>query len=323
MYIKNCIKRNFTTLLLLMAFAGGFLLVGALIEGYGTYKQLTNIIQLAGFLGIVSVGQTVVILTGNFDLSCGAMISLNGIFFALMYKEVGVDWVALIFLTILLGLLLGAFNGAGVCFLKIPPLVMTLASGNIYKGIALVITKGTSTFAEINALNWFVNEKWILGFNGVVLLWALFSVATIFLLGNTTFGKAVYYTGSNPLAAHYSGISTKRTSIIAYCISGICCAVVGILLVGFTGKSYFGMGESYQFLSVAAVVVGGTSISGGKGSYGGTIAGTLLIILIQSVLTLFKIPYGGQVAIQGGIILLLVILYSIDYKRDNIKKLTN
>lgn len=315
--MKNFLKRNFTALLLLMAFAAGFLFVGMLIEGYGTYRQLTNIIQLAGFLGIVAMGQTVVILTGNFDLSCGAMISFNGIFFALMYKEMGVDWVALVFITILVGVILGSFNGLGVCFLKIPPLVMTLASGNIYKGIALVITKGTSSFAEIGALKWFINEKWFFGFNGVVLIWIICGATAIYLLRSTTFGKAVYYTGSNPVAAKYSGISTRRTSIIAYCISGICCAVVGILLVGFTGKSYFGMGDSYQFLSLAAVVVGGTSITGGKGSYNGTVAGALLIILIQSVLTLFKIPYGGQLAIQGGIILLLVMAYSMDFKRKS------
>lgn len=311
------IKANMSTILMFGVFIIGWILVGVFVEGFGSFGHLISIIQLAGFLGIVAAGQNLVILTGKFDLSMGAMISFNGIFFALAYKEWGLNWVLMIFLTLLMGILLGAFNGIGVSILNVPPLVMTLASGSIFKGIALVITKGTSSFAEIPALNWFVNEKWLFGVNGVLLVWLICIIVVVFLLNKTTFGKAIYYTGSNSLAAHFSGISTKKIVIAVYMISGFISAIVGLLLVGFTGKSYFGMGDMYQFMSLAAVVVGGTSINGGKGSYIATVMGALLITLIQSVLTLLKMPYGGQLSIQGLIILLLVIAYSMSLREKH------
>ncbi len=317
MRYNSATRANISTILMFGVFILGWILVGFFVEGFGSFGHLISIIQLAGFLGIVAAGQNLVILTGKFDLSMGSMISFCGIFFALAYKVWGFNWVLLIFLTLIMGILLGAFNGIGVSTLNIPPLVMTLASGSIFKGIALVITKGTSSFADIPEFNWFVNEKWLFGINGVLLVWLICISVVFFLLNKTTFGKAIYYTGSNSLAAHFSGISTKKICIAVYMLSGLFSAIVGLLLVGFTGKSYFGMGDMYQFMSLAAVVVGGTSINGGKGGYIGTVMGALLITLIQSVLTLFKIPYGGQLSVQGLIILLLVITYSLSLKEKH------
>jgi ribose transport system permease protein len=131
----------------------------------------------------------------------------------------------------------------------------------------------------------------------------------IALLHKTTLGKKIHYLGSNPLAFLYTGSRPQRVIVLTYALSGLLSGCTGVLLVGFTGQSYLEMGNAYQLLSIAAVILGGTSILGGKGGYLGTVAGALLLTLISSVLILLKVSFGGQMAIQGALILALVMLY--------------
>jgi len=308
--MKALFKNHFSTVLLFSVFIVSWIVLSFCVDGFGSFAQISNILQISGLLGIAAAGQNLVILTGNFDLSIGAMISFSGVLFALGVTDSALPWGALAAITLGAGALMGLFNGVGVSLLKIPPLVMTLASGSIFSGLALVVTQGMASFAEVPVLQSFVNDKWFFGLNGIVFVWVIVAVVIIFLLKKTVLGKKIIMTGSNETSARISGIPTRRIVLALFVCSGILSAVVGLLLVGFTGKSYFGMGDTYQFMSLAAVVVGGTSIMGGKGDYLGTVAGALLLTLIQSALTLFKIPYGGQLAIQGLIIFVLVVVYS-------------
>ena len=129
-------------------------------------------------------------------------------------------------------------------------------------------------------------------------------------MNSTTFGKKIFLLGSNPTATKYAGINSKRLVISVFIVGSIFSAITGILLIGFTGNSYLGMGDSYQAASLSAVVMGGSSILGGSGSYLGTIAGALLLTLIGNVLTLFSVSGGGQMAIQGALLLGLMIIYT-------------
>ena len=133
-------------------------------------------------------------------------------------------------------------------------------------------------------------------------------------MGSTSFGKKIQFLGSSPAAAMYAGYRPKALILGVYLLSAALSAITGMLLIGFTGNSYLGMGDSYSLASVAAVVMGGTSILGGSGSYLGTIAGALLLTLIASVLTLFQVSGGGQTAIEGAILLLLMIAYTVATK---------
>ena len=146
--------------------------------------------------------------------------------------------------------------------------------------------------------------------NGIILTWIFVVAAMVILLSKTVFGRKMYYVGLSQTAARYSGFNTNKIVITVYILAALLSGLTGILLVGFTGQSYLTMGNQFQMMSIAAVVVGGASILGGSGNYIGTIAGVLLLTMITSVLTLFRIPSGGQLAIQGAIILLLVVLNS-------------
>lgn len=317
--LRYAVKNNIKTIYLFIIFISSYIVLGIFVEGFGKLEHFAYLLQLASFLGIVSAGQNLAILTSGIDLSVGSSISMGAVFFTLILEKTGMNVVFAILLTVLLGIVLGLINGLGISILRIPALVMTLATTNIYKGAALVITNGTSSFMKQPAFESFINDRWFFGFSGVVFTWVIVSIVIIFVLRKTVFGRKSYYIGANPTAAVYSGINPNKIRIMVYTLCGVFSVITGMLLAGFTGKSYFGMGDIYQFTSIAAVVVGGTSIMGGKGSYIGTIAGTLLITMIQNVLILFKISFGGQVAVQGFIILLLVIIYGIDLHKKKKK----
>lgn len=305
-------KKHRGTAVLFLLFIASYLMMGMFMEGFGKLTHFAYLLQLSAFLGIASAGQTLVILTGGIDLSIGSSISFCSVFFALMLEKTGLGLGPVLALTLAAGILLGFINAMGVSCLQIPALVMTLATLNIYKGAALVITRGTSNPINQPEFEAAVNNRWFLGFSGVVFVWVVTVAAVVFLLRKTVLGRKVYYIGSNPMTAAYAGINERAIKMTAFILCGLSGAIAGILLTGFTGKSYFGIGDVYQFTSIAAVVVGGTSISGGKGGYMGTVAGALLITVIQNILILLRLPYGGQMAVQGLIILVLVIIYRVN-----------
>lgn len=315
--IGDVIKNNSKTLLLYLLFFIFWIVVGQFVPGFKTLGHFAYILQLAGLLGIVAAGQTLAFLIAGIDLSVGMVITFGGILTTLILATTQGNLVVAIILALIICSLIGTFNGFGISIIGIPPIVMTLATSSIITGIALILTNGTPHAANHQGLENWVNNGWFFGMNGVVFIWVIVTIAMTLLLHKTSLGKKIYYLGSSPLSTTYAGHNPHRIAIFVYTISGLLSGVTGILLVGFTGRSYFGMGNTYLFLSLAAVVVGGTSLLGGKGNYFGTIAGVLLLTMISSVLILFKISYGGQLALQGLIILALVIVYSLEFKRKN------
>lgn len=309
-------REHWRIVLSYLLFAASWMIVGLFVQGYGTSSHLLYLLQLTGFLGIVAAGQTLVILIGGIDLSVGSVITFAGIMTTQLMA--GTDWGlgAALAVALLGSALVGAFNGLGVSLMGVPPLVMTLATSSILQGVVLVITKGTPQAANAPGFSRFVNEPVLLGLNGINVTWLVVTVVMLVLLAKTTFGKKIYYLGSGPVAFRYAGYKPFPTIVAVYALSSLMSGLTGILLVGYTGQSYLDMGSAYQMLSIAAVILGGTSILGGKGGYTGTIAGALLLTLIQSVLVLFKISTGGKMAVQGLLILLLVILYGRESKQS-------
>jgi ribose transport system permease protein len=291
-------------------FAGCWLLVSQFVRGYGTIGHFLYIIQFAGLLGIVSAGQTMVIVSGGIDLSVGSLVTL----YAVTVTQTAFVRHSPIILALGFGFLViivfGLLNGIGVGIIRIPALIMTLASSTIARGVALLITNGTSHEVHDVAFQTWVVKPGILEINGILQSWIVISIVVVFLITSTSYGKKLQFLGSSPKATVYAGYNSKALTVVVFVLSGVLSGITGMLLIGFTGNSYLGMGESYQLASIAAVVMGGTSILGGSGSYLGTIAGALLLTLITSVLTLFNVSGGGQTAVEGGIILVLMIVYS-------------
>jgi ribose transport system permease protein len=284
--------------------------VATAVRGYGTLDHFLYIVQFAGFLGIVSAGQTLVIVAGGIDLSVGALITLSAVVTTQTMYANHLAFPAAALCGLLASLAFGVLSGVGVGSIKIPPLIMTLVSATIAKGAALLMTDGSPHEMRAQGFQDWVVKPGAFGINGILQTWIAVSVLVVFLMGSTSFGKKLQFLGSSPKATVYAGYNPKTLTVSVYAISALLSGATGILLIGFTGNSYLGMGDTYQLSTLAAVVMGGTSILGGSGSYAGTIAGALLLTLITSVLTLFSVSGGAQVAIEGAIILLLMIAYA-------------
>lgn len=281
----------------------------AISPGFASIGQLSNVLVLAAFLGIVAIGQTLVILIFGIDLSVSAVITLVNLVLTAYIAGSDERTLVAVLLALAIGAAVGLTNGLGIRFLRIPDLVMTLATFSIVTGVALLYSGGAPAGRSSPLLNTIATGR----LGGIlpwsVIVWAALAVLTIFMLRRTTIGRYVYAIGLNRRASRFSGISVGRTVVVLYTISGITAAMAGVLLTGYTGSSYFGIGDPYQLASIAAVVVGGTSIFGGRGGYGGTIAGAFIIVLIQSLLTVLNIADAGRNIVYGLVILALLLVY--------------
>jgi ribose transport system permease protein len=293
-----------------LLFAGCWLIVSLTVAGYGTIDHLRYILQFAGFLGIVSAGQTLVIVSGGIDLSVGSLVTLSAVTVTQTMFAAHLPFFVAICVALVVSIAFGILNGVGVGFIKIPSLIMTLASSTIAKGVALLLTNGSPHEIRDAAFQAWVVKPGLFMINGILQSWVIISILVVFLMDATSYGKKLLFLGSSPRATVYAGYSPKTIILGVFILAAVFSTITGILLIGFTGNSYLGMGDLYQLGSIAAVVMGGTSILGGSGSYLGTVAGALLLTLIGSVLTLFNVSGGGQTAVQGGIILLLMIAYA-------------
>jgi ribose transport system permease protein len=195
--------------------------------------------------------------------------------------DAGLWWV--IPLVLLIGAAVGLFNGFGVVVMGLSPVVITLATNGLMHGITLVTTEVNATRFGAPAVNWFVNGS-ILGFSPTVWFLVPFVVFGWFLLGRTAFGRRVFAVGCGHRAARMSGIDVGATVVGTYVLSGICSAIVGLLLVGFGHLAVLGMGEAYMLPAIAVVIVGGTLVTGGRGHYLGIFGGALLLTGLSTLL---------------------------------------
>ena len=211
---------------------------------------------------------------------------------------------------ILCGVALGLINGIGVAYLRIPSMIITLATNAVAQGLMVVYSGGFSPKDSASApMRYLATGFTIPGVPNAVIMWAIVGAATIFLLSRTTFGRSIYGIGNRERAAYLSGINTRRIVMITFAISGGLSAFGGVLLAGYGGKAAQSMGDAYLLPSIAAVVLGGTSILGGSGSYLGTVAGVILITLLQSILSVVQMPEYGRQIIYGVVIIGMLMLY--------------
>lgn len=290
--------------------------LGAVVSnGFASFDHLLLILNLAAFLGLVSIGQTVVILSGGIDLSVSAVVTITGVVSATLMAGANDHLLSGILISCAIGAAIGLLNGVGVAYLKINPMVMTLGSTTIVQGLALLYTNGAPKGSAAPLLSAIASERFAGVVPLVLIIWAAFAVVIVLLLHRTVWGRWVYALGNSPKAAFYSGVNVRWTLISLYVISGLCAAAAGILLTGYTRTSYLNIGDPYQINSIAAVVVGGASILGGSGSYVGTIAGCIIMVLIQSILPILSVPEAGRRIISGCLILFLLLLYGRERRR--------
>lgn len=271
-----------------------------------SWRYYNSLIVLGSFLAILALGQGTVILTGGLDLSLPWTIGCCGILCAGLLKGSDVALVYALPATFAFGALVGLLNGLGIVALGISPIVMTLAMNGILQGIALLYSGGTPDGFASPGLRWFMTGE-IAGITPVVFLMVLFVIGAVVLLGKTAFGRRVYAIGNGVRAAELSGVPVKSTTVKVYVLSGLCAALVGCLLSGFSGQGSLGMGDEYLLPSIAVVVVGGALITGGRGSYIGILGGVLLLTALQTLLAGTSLPYATRAILYGTVVLCAVV----------------
>ena len=266
--------------------------------------------KVASFLGVIAAGMMLVILLGHIDLSspwvrtAGAMLACAAAGFGDVGAALAVPF------GVLCGVAFGLVNGVGVAYLRIPSMIVTLATNVVAQGLMVVYTGGFSPQDSAStAVRWLATGFVVPGLPNAVLVWLAVSGAMVFLLTRTSLGRTIYGIGNSERAAYLSGVSTRRVVMISFAVCGGLAAFGGILLAGYSSKAAQAMGDAYLLPSIAAVVLGGTSILGGRGSYLGTVAGVILITLLQSILSVMQMPEAGRQIIYGVVIVAMILLY--------------
>ena len=261
-------------------------------------------------LGIVAMGQTLVMLSGAFDLSVGAVMTLVNVVGAGMLGKGGQHVILVVVFLIGLGALIGFINGIGITKLKIPPFMMTLGMWLVLRGAVLVYTKGGPKGFWPPSIQ-FLGRGWIGGIiPASTLLWIILTVIGVYMLRRTSWGRYIYAVGGNPKTAYLSGVRVNHITILVFTFCGVLSAIAGIVLSGFVGWGSFQVGgEEYLLKSVAASVLGGTTFSGGVGGLSGTIGGAYLLTLIDSGLTMVGVGYAGRLIFTGSVIVVFTGLY--------------
>ena len=295
-----------------------FLLSGLLPNGFGSdldvaRAQAANIVRLAVFLGVIAAGQTLVIISGSegIDLSAGSVVTLTAILTYIIVNGVDAKVLPALLVALAVGAVVGLINGVGITFLKISPFVMTLGMSGVVTGAIIVITHGNVTGKVAPLMTRLIARPLSpsLQIPNAIIIWIIFGILMWLLLERTTFGKNLFAIGVNRVTARLSGVNVTVMNLLAYSLAGALAGFGGFLLVGNTGVVHLQLGQPFLFPSIAAVAVGGTLLSGGKGSYWGTMAGAIVLTLITSLLTTMQMPESVRRMVLGGTLLILISIY--------------
>ncbi|MFC0266549.1 ABC transporter permease [Kushneria aurantia] len=294
---------------------------------FSTSNFLTMSSHVAIF-GLLSIGMLLVILTGGIDLSVGSTLGLAGVVAGFLMQGVSFEmfgitlyppvWVVAV-LTCALGAFVGLINGVLVAWFKVPAFVATLGMLYVARGVALLMTDGL-TFNNLSGSEALGNTgfDW-LGFNrlfGVpmgVLILAAVAIISMLVLARTPFGRWIYGTGGNARAAELSGVPVKRVQISVYVLSGVCAAIAGLVLSSQLTSAGPTAGTTYELTAIAAVVIGGAALTGGRGTVRGTLLGAFVIGFLSDGLVIIGVSSYWQTVFTGAVIVLAVLLNSIQY----------
>jgi ribose/xylose/arabinose/galactoside ABC-type transport system permease subunit len=272
--------------------------------------NLFNILRQAAAIGILAIGQTIVVVAGGIDLSVAAVMQLSGVTVAEITGGQDALVALAIPLCLAMGLLIGLGNGLLVTKRRVQPFIATLFVGLLVTGLRLLVTRATPSGVLPPAIRAF-GRGTVGPIPVAVLLFALVAVLASFVLRRTTLGRRIYAVGGNAASAELSGVRVDRITVTSYLLSGLLAAVAGIVLVGYLGYADQEIGVGYDLDSIAAVVVGGAVLGGGRGRVSGTVAGVLLMATLLNIVLLLNLKVDYQLVVRGAVILAAVALYSL------------
>ncbi|MCF3640401.1 ABC transporter permease [Rhizobium sp. TRM95111] len=310
--LRNALRNPPLLTFLLVALV--WLAASLALRGFGAYGHLRYLLELAAVIGIVAAGQTLVILTGGIDLSVGAVITVSAIILPLISPAADPSGLVGIVLTLAIASAIGLLNGAGAAYLRVPPIIMTLAMATFLQGLLVIVAGGSAVSVSNAAVIW-LGQARPLGVPAGVVLWMVVSAATFILIHRMPIGARFLALGANPLAARLSGVGVTRHTLIVHTLSGFFAGLTGVLILGMNRQGYVGIGDPYLLTSIAAVVLGGTSILGGRGTYAGTIPGAILLVTTTALITVVNASAGWRSIMFGTLILALLLISGREARR--------
>jgi ribose transport system permease protein len=286
------------------------LAIGATINrNFISVNYLLQQLQVASFMGIIAGGTMLVILLGHIDLSIPWTITMGGMMGTAVAHLEATEGILTFPVGLGCGVLVGLINGLGVAWLRVPSIIFTLGMNAVLQGLVVLYTGGAAPASHATRLMSVLAVDRTFGVPNALFVWIAFSSVILFLLRATQFGRYIYAVGNRERAAYLSGVPTRLVIVGCFVVSGVAAALGGIMLTGYSTKAYQGMGDAYLLPSIAAIVLGGTNVLGGSGSYMGTVVGVLLIVLLQSMLSVLQIPEAGRQISYGAVLLGMLLIY--------------
>lgn len=287
-------------------------LVGVVTAGdrFADIDNVLTILRLAAVIGVVSVGMTFVITGGGIDLSVGAIVALSSVWATTLATQ-GIandtHWIVMMFTALLVGGACGLVNGALIAYGRVVAFIATLASMAAARGLAEIISNRRTQIVNVPGFAAFFDAS-VLGVPVLVVIFAVVAAAGWVLLNRTTFGRRTFAVGGNPEAARLAGIDVRRHTVLLYTLLGLCCGLAAVMLIARTTTGSATHGGLYELDAIAAVVIGGTLLSGGRGTIAGTVFGVLIFTTLSNVFALNNLSISAQAVAKGAIIVVAVLL---------------
>ncbi|WP_238992258.1 ABC transporter permease [Jiangella ureilytica] len=307
-FMSSPFGRNLGLILALLVLCA----VGAFTAGdrFVDTDNMVTILRFASIIGVVSIGMTFVIIGGGIDLSVGAIVALSSVWATTLATQTMAEdthWLLMVFVACAVGVGCGLVNGILIAYGGMAPFIATLAMFAAARGLAEIISEKRTQLVDVRGLVDTINGEFL----GIpVLVWIFAAVSTIgwVLLNRTTFGRRTIAVGGNATAARLAGIAVKRHTVLLYVVLGLACGIAGIMLTARTGTGSGTHGQLYELDAIAAVVIGGTLLTGGRGTIVGTIIGVLIFTTLTNVFTLNNLDSSTQAVAKGAIIVIAVLL---------------
>jgi len=296
---------NLTTITLIASFLLLCLIFATLSENFFTLTNLENMTKQLAVVGIVSLGMAIVLIAGGVDLSVGSVAALSGVVTSLLWIEWGIPLGISTILGLLSGSLVGFLNGFMVTFMKINPLITTLGTFSIVRGLAFVLSEGQTNQLNNEAFK-FLGRGEVFGVSfSLILMLVLYGLAYIFLR-HTQFGRNLYAIGGSPEASRLAGIAVTRHLLVAYTLCGTLAALGGLIIASQLASSAPRAATGLEFTVITAVILGGTSLAGGKGTLIGTFVGVIILRTLNNGLTITEVPSWYQDVASGAALIIAV-----------------
>lgn len=302
--LKRLLMKTEISIIFIIAILFVFASLGT--QNFLTSYNLTNILKQCAIIGVISIAQTCIIITGGIDISCGAIVGFSTLIVAMGQAKWGIGIFPSILLAVIVGVVWGSVNAALIHEFNVPAFVATLGTQTIIRGLIKVISNGGTVsgiapqFADFASSNFLFIPK-------LAVVWGMISVLVFLLLRYTVFGRNLFVLGSGVEVARLNGISIRKTTYAAYAFAGLLYGIAGVMLAARINSAIPTAGEAYETNAIAASVLGGASLAGGLGSIAGTALGTVLIILIDNVGTQFGIHSFVMQVITGCVIVVAIV----------------